>query len=244
MKVIILAAGSRDTDLSQDAYPVWLAEFAGQPLLERLIGRLRALPKTEIHVALRVNELEKFHLDSVVGLIDATAQIVRVERETAGATCTALLAIEVIDSEEELVIVNGDELVDADVIPILEKFRSEGYGAGVLTFQSVHPRYSYVRLNESGDVVEAAEKRPISRHATAGFYWFKHGSDFVRAAQSQIKNRDDVDGKYYICPCLNSLILSGLPVAAFEIHSDEYHPLKTERQIDEYSHLIERAAGK
>ena len=34
--------------------------------------------------------------------------------------------------------------------------------AGVITFESVHPRWSYVRLDSENRVTETAEKRPIS----------------------------------------------------------------------------------
>src|ERR1700709_2108316 len=126
-----------------------------------------------------------------------------------GATCTALLAVDYIETDDELLIVNGDELVDIELGPVLESFREKGFSAGVFTFPSVHPRYSYVRLDDDGMVIEAAEKRPISRHATAGLYWFRHGTDFVAAAMNQIRNRDSVEDLYYICPSLNDPILRG-----------------------------------
>ena len=50
---------------------------------------------------------------------------------------------------------------------------------GVIVFDSVHPRWSFVRVDKAGFVIETAEKRPISRLATAGFYYFRRGADFV-----------------------------------------------------------------
>lgn len=243
MKVLILAAGRRDPNVT-DSYPVWLAEFGGQPLIESLLERMKALGDAKLHVALRSGELSKFHLDNIIKLIDPEAKIVRVENDTLGATCTALLAIDYIDSDEELLIVNGDELVDVPLGPVLDGFRRAGHAAGTLTFPSVHPRYSYVRLDADGMVIEAAEKRPISRHATAGVYWFAHGSDFVAAAKNQIRNRDSVEGLFYICPSLNDLILRGLPVGSFEFAARDYHPLKTERQVDSYSNSLERPGSE
>ncbi|GAA4680008.1 glycosyltransferase family 2 protein [Frondihabitans cladoniiphilus] len=243
MKVLILAAGRREPGVT-DNYPVWLAEFAGQPLIESLLQRMKSLGDPELHVALRSTELSKYHLDDIIKLIDEEATIIRVENDTRGATCTALLAIDHIDTDDELLIVNGDELVDLDLGPVLDEFRQAGHAAGTLTFPSVHPRYSYVRLDAAGMVVEAAEKRPISRHATAGVYWFRHGSDFVTAAKNQIRNRDSVEGLFYICPSLNDLILKGLPVGTHEFPARNYHPLKTERQVDSYSNALERPAGE
>jgi len=51
-------------------------------------------------------------------------------------------------------------------------FRRQELDAGTIVFDSVHPRWSFVKTNEKGLVIEAAEKRPPSRNATAGFYHF------------------------------------------------------------------------
>ena len=45
---------------------------------------------------------------------------------------------------------------------------------------------SYVKLNNEGFVIEAAEKIPISKTATVGLHYYKHGSDFVRFANETI----------------------------------------------------------
>ena len=65
----------------------------------------------------------------------------------------------------------------------------------MVTFRSLHPRYSYMLVDDNGLIVEAAEKRPISRHATAGFYWYRRGADFVQSAQDMIRKDAHVDEK-------------------------------------------------
>jgi len=239
VKVLILAAGSGSLDDSEGGYPLTLTEFDGVPLIERLISASKALSGAEVIVTLRGDEISKFHLDDVVSLLDPKVTIVNVENDTKGAACTALLAISQIDNEEELLILNGNELIDADFSAAIEEFRGRGYSAGTLTFSSVHPRYSYVRVGGDGLVVEAAEKRPISRNATVGFYWFKTGSSFVASAKEMIRKDDNVGGIYYVCPTLNELILLGLPVGLKPIDSNRFHPLKTERQIAIYENVME-----
>lgn len=238
MKVLILAAGKGNLDPAEGGYPLTLTEFDGVPLIERLITASKALEGAEIIVTLRGDETSQFHLDNIVRLIDPDVQIVRVENETRGAACTALLAISQIDNDEELLILNGNELIDADFASALESFRSRGLSAGTLTFSSVHPRYSYVRLDDDGLVIEAAEKRPISRHATVGFYWFKTGHSMVEAVKEMIRKDDNVGGTYFICPSFNELVLQGLPIGVASISSSRFHPLKTERQIATYENAI------
>ena len=104
----------------------------------------------------------------------------------------------------------------------------------MVTFPSVHPRYSYVALDDDGLVVEAAEKHPISRHATAGFYWFRRSAEFVEAVQNMIRKDAHVDGRFFISPVFNEYVLSQKRVGIFETDSRRYQPLKSRRQISIY----------
>lgn len=234
MKVLILAAGRGNLDPAEGGYPLTLTEFDGTPLIERLIAGSKAIPGAEVIVALRGDEIAQFHLDDIVKLVDPAVRILRVDRETKGAACTALLAIEQLEVDDEVLVLNGNELIDADFVAAIAEFREKGYAAGTLTFSSVHPRYSYVRLGEDGLVIEAAEKRPISRHATMGFYWFRSGNRLVEALKEVIRKDDNVGGVYFICPAFNELILEGLPVGVRSVDAGRFHPLKSERQIANY----------
>lgn len=234
MKVLILAAGPIPTDAPARSYPVALTEHDGHPLIELIMAKCSALPGAQIIVAVDETEGAHSHLDEVVRLIDPTTTTLRVRHPTRGAACTALLAIDQINGADELLILNANELLEADFDRIVEGFRASTAAAGVVTFPAIHPRYSYVRIDDSGLVIEAAEKRPISRTATAGFYWFRHGTDFVAGAQRMIEKGDSVDGVFYVCPVLNQLILRDVAVAAHEVAAEAYHPLKDDRQIFRY----------
>lgn len=233
MKVLLLLAGR--SPQADGGFPLALAEVDGIPLIQHLIASIRGIDDAEIVVMLRREEVEAYHLDDVVRLVDPDVIIHEVEHETRGALCTALLAISHLDNDEELLIVNGNELVDADLESVLNEFRSRELDAGTMVFESVHPRYSFVRLDADELVVEAAEKHPISRNATIGFYWYRLGRDFVRAAKSEIRNSDSIGGAFYICPAFNPLILEGKRIGVHRIEPSRFHPLKSDRQIGAFT---------
>ena len=79
---------------------------------------------------------------------------------------------------DELLIVSMNELVDIDYSFVLENFRDNSYIGGVITFDSIHPRYSFARLEESV-VTEISQHDPISRNATKGSFWFQNTRDFA-----------------------------------------------------------------
>lgn len=241
MNILILGAGQAAHGPDGD-YPLCLTEFAGVPLIERLINACEPLDCHRFIFALLEQDIQKFHLDNIVALLTHKAMPLRVRDTTAGAACTALLAAGWIDNDEELLILSSSELIDADFGAIIADFRARKLDAGVIIFSSIHPRYSYVRLGQDGLVSEASEKNPISRHAVASFYWFAKGKDFVRAAQDMIRKDVNVGGLYYICPSLNEYVLRNLRVGTHQIEIKHYHPLKTERHLQNYEATLEEGS--
>jgi len=230
MTVLVLGAGPPPRNLEM---PVWLAEQGSELLIERFAKACANLD-AKMTFAVRSLDIRRFHIDSVIGLAAPGSVVVPIAGETQGAACTALLCIEHIEPEGELLILNSNEFVDIDYRATLNNFRQRGLDAGLVVFPSLHPRYSYVRLDQSGMIEESAEKRPISRHATAGFYWFRHGSDFVIAAQDMIRKDAHVDGQFYISLVYNELVLRQRRMGVVEIEARHYHPLKSRPQIAAY----------
>lgn len=237
--VLVLAAGTATDESPDGEYPLLLTEFEGAPFVQLLFSRLKSIPDLRTTMAVLKEEISRHHFDDVVHLIDPEATVVSIDQMTAGATCTALLALDYGTLDQELLILNGDELLDIDYGEAIQVFRDAGVDSGTLVFDSVHPRYSYVRVSDDWAVLEAAEKRPISKNATAGFYWFRSGNLFLDAAKEQLRNSDMVDGRFYVCPVLNYLILAGKEVRALPIDVALFHPLKTSRQIDRFDYELE-----
>ena len=69
-------------------------------------------------------------------------------------------------------------------------------------------------------MVESAEKRPISRSASAGFFWFRKASDFFDAVRDMILKDDHVRGVFYVAPALNQLVLRQKKISAIELRPE------------------------
>ncbi len=239
MNVVILAAGGSTPSTDADGYPICLTEFNGQPLIEILLQKWNGI-EANFAVMLRKADIEQYRLDQVIKQVISEAKVYSISAPTAGAACTALMAVEQINSNEPLVILNGDELLEIDYQKPLAFFNNENLDAGTVVFDSVHPRYSYVRLNKEGLVAEAAEKSPISRNATAGFYWYRKGSDFVAAAMNSIRKHALSEAPYFICPLFNEMILDQKKVGVYRIDKSEYKPFKSQQQIQKFQSVLEQ----
>ena len=234
MNILILAAGG----VSTYEYPMCLIEFDGLPLMQRTAGLCQPLSPARIIFAFREEEVLKYHLGSIVELLVPGAVVLHVQVETRGAACTALLASGMVDNDEELLILNGNELLDENFFAIVQGFKTRGLDVGAVTFTSVHPRYSYVRLDANGFVIEAQEKKPISRNAIAGFFWFQNGRDFVRATKNMIRKDAHVNDIFYICPVFNELVLEQKKIGIHPIDGKNFHPLKNTHQIEHFETIV------
>ncbi|CAM3023758.1 Bifunctional protein GlmU [Methylobacterium mesophilicum] len=238
MNILILAAGA-SAQTEDDPYPVWLSEIDGQLMLERQINALAPLNPNRYIVCVRAGDNARHHVQDIVRLISPNADILEIKRPTAGAGCTALLAIDRIRADEELVILNATDQINVDFVDIVEQFRGSSADGGLLTFESLHPRYSFVRLDEESRVIEIAEKRPISRQANAGFYWLRKAGDFFDALQTMVLKDAHVNGLFYVAPALNELILQQKTIRTIRLSKDAYMPIKSARQLNNYEHLTE-----
>ena len=240
MRVLILGAGPQ---LKDNETPVWLAEAHGEVLVERFVTACNGL-EAKLIFAVRRQDMRRFHIDDVIKLASPGAALVAIDGDTQGAPCTALLCVHLIDPEDELLILNSNEFLDINYLAPVEDFRQRGLDAGVVTFRSLHPRYSYVLVDDNGLIVEAAEKRPISRHATAGFYWYRRGADFVQSAQDMIRKDAHVDSRFFISLTLNELVLKHKRMGIHEVDAKHYRPLKSQRQISLYEADIHPEAAQ
>ena len=230
MKVLLLGAGRAPTEADP---PTLLAEQGGGLLVERFVSLCAGLD-ADLIFAVRQSHMRQFRLGDVIGLAAPGAAVVPIDGEPQGAACSALLCVDHIDPERELLILSCNELLDIDYAAPVERFRRGGFDAGVVTFPSLHPRYPYVRLDAAGLVEEAAERRPISRAALAGYHWFRRGRDFIDGAKGIIAKDAQVDGQFYVSLVLNELVLRQKRIGSFPIEAGRYRPLKTRRQVETY----------
>lgn len=241
MNTLILMAGS---DVAfEDAgylYPKNLVEIDGLPLAQRVIEKLSHFsePDHKFICAVREEENKRFYIADVIRLLVPNAIIIEVKGSTAGAACTALLAAEYINNDEPLLVTSGDQIIAEDITAIINSFKTKGLDGGMPVFESVHPRWSYVKCSEDGLVIEASEKRPISNLATAGLYYFAKGSNFVNATMEMIKKDDHVNGNFYICPIYNQMILNQAKIGVCKIPKSNYFKLAGVQEVQAYSEYL------
>ena len=243
MKVIIPIVGN-DTPENNTDYMLSLYEIERKTIFQYCYDFLKPIENAEFIVVLRKQDIKMYHFDQIVKLLIPDAKIVVAEGDTKGSVCSSLLAIDYINDDEPLVISSSNQLFLANTNDIINYFMEKDYDGGIVTFEDIHPKFSFVKLDENGLVVEAAEKRPISKHATAGFYYFKKGSDFIESAINMIAKDASVNGLFYLCPVYNEMILKQKKIGIYSIDRNDYFLLKTQSGIDAYKQYLKTERGK
>jgi len=233
MNIMFLMGGMR-SDTNKEQYPLYMTEINEKTILELQVEYTQKIQPQQLLFCVHEAEIKKFYTNSVIKQIDPNSIIIPIRAQTKGAICSALLGAEYIDNDSELILMAIDDFMDDDCLYIINKFREANADAGVVSFTSIHPRYSFVKTSTDGGILEFSEKLPISKNALVSFYYFKKGKDFVECAKEVIRKDNLVKGHFFISQTLNEMILKQKKIALHKIPNDKFHPLKTEQQMAEY----------
>jgi NDP-sugar pyrophosphorylase family protein len=215
-------------------YPKPLIDIEGKPIIEYVIERLKNIdePKKFIFIILE-EDARRYHLDSTLKLLVDNPVIILLKQQTKGALCSVLMAVDHIHSDDEMLILNSDQVIDIDANIPINFFRDNKADTGIITFQSVHPRWSFA-LIENNKVVQTAEKNPISRNAIAGFYYFSKAALFFRSSFKTLLNQDQLDQTFFISSAINQYILNNANNINFQIENTQYHSFYAPQKIREF----------
>lgn len=233
MKILIPMAGE-GSRFAREGYtfPKPLIDVEGKPMIQTVVENLD-FDATYIFLV-RKEHLVKYNglRTTLERITNGKFKIVEVDGLTDGAACTALLAKELIDNDEELLIANSDQIVEysAENFKLLKSFTNvDGI---IFTFNAVHPKWSFVRTNSRGIITELQEKNPISNIATCGIYWYRKGSEFVRYTEQMISKNIKVNNEFYIAPVYNEYILEEKTLLPFYV--DKMHGIGTPEDLNAY----------
>lgn len=207
-------AGSRFATAGY-TFPKPLIDVNGKPMIQVVVDNLN-IDANYIYIV-RSEHRHKYNLDILLNLITPNCKIVEVDKLTEGAACTTLLAEEFINNDNPLLIANSDQYLEWNSNDFMYKMIESNCDGGIVTFESIHPKWSFVKLNEFGDVIEVAEKKPISNMATVGVYYWKTGGDYVKYTNQMINKDIRVNDEFYVCPVYNEAIADGKKIKTFGV---------------------------
>ncbi len=207
-------AGKRFSDAGY-IFPKPLIEIDNKPMIQWVIESLNL--KGRYIFLIQSEHQKKYNIKSVLKILQPNCEIIEIDKLTEGAACTTLLAKKFINNSNPLVIANSDQYIQWNSSKSMYEITTKKYDGAILTFESIHPKWSYAKSDKNGLVKEVAEKKVISKEATVGVYYWKHGENYVKYAEQMIKNNKRVNNEFYVCPVYNEAILDNKKIKSIEV---------------------------
>lgn len=232
MKIIITMAGlgSRFKDIGINI-PKYKIIANKKTLFEWSMLSLSDFFKEEFIFIIRKEISDIGFLDAVCKKLGiSNFKIKVIEEITDGQATTAYLADEFIHEEEECIIYNIDTYVKPN--EILRSQINKEYDGFIPVIEAEGERWSFVKVDEAGKVIDVAEKVPISNLATIGLYYFKswkvYKQIYDRNKQYILKDSKEV----YIAPMYKQMINNNMNIGIVKLDEDSVKILGTPEEIE------------
>ena len=231
MNIIIPAAGAGTRFVNAGfTFPKPLIDVNGKPMIQVVVENLN-IDANYIYIV-QNEHYEKYNLKYLLNMITPDCTIVTIDKVTEGAACTTLLAKEYINNDDPLLIANSDQYISWNSVDFMYAMSAGNIDGGLLTFRSTHPKWSYVKLDESLYICEVAEKKVISDIATTGIYYWSKGSDYIKYSEQMIDKNIRVNNEFYIAPVYNEAIYENKKFKNFDV--DEMWGLGTPEDLQRF----------
>jgi NDP-sugar pyrophosphorylase family protein len=218
MNILVPLAGKDESFVEAFGDIKPFVKISGTPLIEFVMKCLPYALDRLIFICLREHEKRFDIVTRLKRIFGEHTRVVWAERLTEGSACSALLAAEYVDNDEELLV----DLADIYFDPLSMRNDIVAKGpevSGVIPIcrDTVQDKpWGYVYFDKQGYVNELKEKEvnPVGRDATLGLYHFARGADFVRYTRQMINENRKVSysSLFYTGPVYNLLIEDGKKV--------------------------------
>lgn len=232
MNILIPAAGLGRRFRDQYDNPKTTVDVNGEPMIvavarslglespdNQFIFLIPDDPMNDNHVSLANRLKEEFPGCTVLCVVG----------RTDGSAHTAIQAVNYIENDQELLIVDCNQIMHWDPKlkqEVFEKLRE--FDAGVVTVNSDNPDHTYIDML-SGNVF--VKEVMSGNMALAGLYWWKNGKDFVVNARLMMQSGLKSCGEYYVGPVFNWFKGSA---GFYEVMPEDISFLDTPELLKEY----------
>lgn len=216
--------------------PKYMIEAKGKTLFEwsmiSLEGYKEQVDKY-IFVAMKDEscDVEGFVKEKCAELGLPDCHVILLDYLTDGQATTAMLAQKYWNPEHALLIYNIDTYVEAGEMNSVE-LKGQGF---IPCFRAPGDHWSFVRLDESGKVVEIKEKQRISDHCTLGAYYFKSCKLYKELYEEYYSSNETlVNGEKYVAPLYDYLLSKGGEIYISDVPADKVHVLGTPEELQAF----------
>lgn len=212
-------------------FPKPLVDINNKPMIHWVIENLNI--EARFVFLCKKEDINKYNLNYLLKYLVPDCTIIPIENNSGGAVKTILQAKDILDNDSPLLIVNSDQYIEWNSNEFYYKVFNDSCDGSIVIFESTHPMYSFVKVDENGLIIEVAEKKTISNNATAGIYFFRTGKMFIEYAQKMIEKQISINGEYFVCPVYNELIMDSKVIRPYNV--EKVYSFSTPKDLEYFT---------
>ena len=190
---------------------------------EQVSGYVFVVRKEDESSEFIYNQCAKYGIDSI--------KVIELEKPTDGQATTCMLAIPYCSPDDAIMVYNIDTYVE----PYSMKFEDISGEGHIPCFHASGDHWSFVKLDQSGKVIEVREKKRISDNCTLGAYYFSSASLYKDLYEEYYGDNSHVErNEKYIAPLYNLMIEKGMTVTISDIEAEKVHVLGTPEELQRF----------
>ena len=233
--LVVIPMAGRSTRFSAAGYqtPKWGLDIAHRKVIWWAIQSILPLVNHGAEIRFVVREENSSQLEDALAEIKSLGKIISLDFDTNGQADTVQLALNLEkDSSKPLLIWNCDSYVNPSVIHF-----SSWKNPFVLCSKLLGDQWSFMKLDEFGNVLEAREKVRISDYCSVGMYAFSTSEQFVSGLS---KTSFGENSEMFVAPIYNSIIQSNQTVRCLQLPKEDFLSFGTPAEFLISKEMIEK----
>lgn len=212
MIVVIPMAGrgSRFADAGVQT-PKPLIEVRGRPMVAWALDGLAdaiAAARRVVFVVLREHD-DRYGLQALLPTLTGPAtDVVPIDAVTDGQLRTVMAAQPLLPPDEDVLVASCDTYVAPGIARDVAARRPDCHGI-ISVVHAPGDRWSFARTDDTGAVVEVAEKKRISDLVSTGLYYFTRAGELAEVAHEMFDRGETTRGEYYVIPVYQQYVARG-----------------------------------
>lgn len=168
--------------------PKPLIEINGKPFLYwSTISISNFVDVEDITFVVLQQHIDEFQIDKVIKDNFPNAKIEVIPKLLNGAVLTCMNGVKNIDDSQPIIFNDCDHLfVCNEFYDFCKQAEFDDVDGALLTFDSTDPKYSFLEMDNQGNVIHTVEKKAVSNHAICGAYYFKNKDVFLSNANEYL----------------------------------------------------------
>jgi UDP-N-acetylglucosamine diphosphorylase / glucose-1-phosphate thymidylyltransferase / UDP-N-acetylgalactosamine diphosphorylase / glucosamine-1-phosphate N-acetyltransferase / galactosamine-1-phosphate N-acetyltransferase len=203
--VVVVPMAGRGSRMGQYSRPKPLIEIEGRLMVSWALESLTNVIFSQlVFVALEEHERD-YGVCRLLRSMFPGSEVVLIPEVTEGQLCTVLKARNHFLQDEDLLVCPSDTFMVSNIGREI-RVRSRDCRGIISVKDMPGDCWSFARTDGDGTVVEVAEKKRISDHASTGFYYFSSSLEFLKIADGIVKEQERACGEFYVIPVYQHLI--------------------------------------